>query len=736
MLSDVGKVAGTIASDAESAANQTMTQALGDSIEDFGKTAGEVLALASSAMLVKDSKELAAKLEEGIPAILGSIADGVMGQTTEIKGIGDAVSSAAAAAISIGELIRAKANGDDITAEQIGTALSNCIDAALKAADAGLGNSTDPQAGEAQTAIDAVGAQLKKAAEGFGKSPDAEKLLTGTDSERKKAASKLLLMLLLNAPAAAAGSAEGFSGDDADTAAKALEQAATIADALEKAGDTVSEKLKESDEEIKKLEAEIEAKRQADIVDEADDLVDQLEKEREEWAKTVKAGLQPDGGGEAIMKAIADMRRNDAIMKAAIAVGSAGFEVASQFFAPMAAAGQLLKMTAHIAAAVQRAIDLKKMLDAQEWAESGASMYRSAIDNFVKTQGEQLTEHSIKAAMCALRAASEIAASGYPAAKAAAAGVAVAQQAVDVGFMIYKESQMRIAWKTTRNWLENRGNRRLGLKAQRLNPTLAKYAIAYGAQTGDVVATRTMNEIGLTNQMLQSEDVGVTLVVAWLNARFSEDQKIAFQWETTQEWQKRLPEPDLVQPNVFGAFAAMSSAAEPFFDQVPATIAKPPNALIGSLNKYVVAEKAHSTEKKETDKLRAAGKAKDASPEAMTALRDALTTETDAAKEALRLAKIFQSEATKVVSSVHSLSPNKTNADKDAFKGVRAGMADVVVAYRSLMDDQVEILENDLLTPLIELTRVQAMIKAAIDKTTQKDGANENAPPGSGRATG
>jgi hypothetical protein len=342
----------------------------------------------------------------------------------------------------------------------------------------------------------------------------------------------------------------------------------------------------------------------------------------------------------------------------------------------------------------------------------------------------------MKAAMCALRAATEIAASGYPACKAAAAGAALAQQAVDVGFMIYNETQMRAAWKITREWLGARNNRRLGLKAQRLNPTLAKYAIAYGAMDGDPVATKTMNSIGLTNQMLQSEEAGVVLVKSWLEARFSEDQKITFKWETTQDWQKKLPEPALEQQNLFAAFAAMSEATKAFFGTPPAVVETPPNALVGSLNRYVSAAKTHEDLKKKTvtareayrtemDRVAALPKSPPGKPdplagpdtEVLRAFSEALKAEADAGQDALRLANIFVPEATKVVTQVLGLS-NETG-DSNAFKGVRAGISDVVVAYRSLMEDEIEVLQSDLITPLMEQMRVTATLKVA----------NENSPP-------
>jgi hypothetical protein len=161
----------------------------------------------------------------------------------------------------------------------------------------------------------------------------------------------------------------------------------------------------------------------------------------------------------------------------------------------------------------------------------------------------------------------------------------------------------------------------------------------------------------------------VTLLKAWLEARFSEDQKITFKWETTQEWQKKLPAPELTQQNVFAAFSVLSDAAAPFFDSPPSIVASPPNALIGSLNRYLGAAKTHEAlkkksetareaYKKENEKLAASVKSpsgKGESPDVavIQAFCDALTAETEAAKDALRLANIFLPAATKVVSGVN-----------------------------------------------------------------------------------
>jgi flagellin-specific chaperone FliS len=373
---------------------QTLNAQLATDLGNLGQLASDGLQLASSMLLAKDAKDLASKIVDAVPGLLGDIANGVASSFTQDSSdfdvdITTAVTAGAQSVVDIGTLIKDRADGKDVTADQIGTALADCINTAFSAASAGLDKVGTDLSTQIDTSLTAVSTQLQAAAKGFGKSPDGDKLLNGTPDERKKAAGKLLLMLLLNAPAAASGVTGTVQDGDSQTATDALDKAASIIETMQAGADKAQEKLAEAEKQIKEIEEQLAAQRDKEMITEADDILDQIEKEREAWKKQVKAGLLAEGGQTAIMDAIKEMKRNEAIMKAAIAIGSAGLEVAGQFFAPIMAAGQLLKMTAHMTAAIERAVDLKKMLDAQTWAESGSSMYRSAIDGFVKTQGEQ-----------------------------------------------------------------------------------------------------------------------------------------------------------------------------------------------------------------------------------------------------------------------------------------------------------------------------------------------------------
>ena len=82
-----------------------------------------------------------------------------------------------------------------------------------------------------------------------------------------------------------------------------------------------------------------------------------------------------------------------------------------------------------------------------------------------------------------------------------AAGVAASAE--DTVFKFYKQRTLHRAWEKTKKSLENPQNRKLALIAREMNPTLAKYTIAYGALIeGNATAMTALNRIGLDRETL------------------------------------------------------------------------------------------------------------------------------------------------------------------------------------------------------------------------------------------
>lgn len=703
MLADFAAEAPTLADDGMALSGRAASTELSTALSDAGPIVKQSLDLVAGCLTADTADEVADKLASGLPDILGKVVGAATAGVTDIN-VDQIVKGGAGTLATAAKMIKDKAKGNAVDPAKVQSLLQGFIDEALTSA-------TDAVPKDSTTAKE-LGA-VQSSLSGIIGSADVTALLSAkSPADAKKAASKMLVTILLSAPGSAGDLASDSGTSTGSEVGDKLKQAQDIIDKIKDAGDQAKQRLEQANTEIEAIRKEMAEQHDAEAEKEADELMDQFEKDRAEFQQLVKNALRPDGQQKLIMKMIADMKRDQAIMQMAISLGSAGVEVAAQFFAPLAIGKEILKMVAHLAAVIQRAQDLKKFLDAQQWAESAVSVYRSSIDNFLKNQADQLSEHSIKAAMCALRVASESAAVGFPAAKAVSAGVLIAQSAVDAGFSIYKETQMHQAWMTTKEALADPDDRKLGLKARRLNPTLAKYSIAYGALTErDPVAVKTMNEVGLTNDMLQSEEAGVKLVKIFLETRFPEDAKIAFKWDATAEWARNLPAPALEAPNIFNAFATISEQASVYFDGVPGALAKPPSALVGSLSRLTAQSKTHADAMKQTEKVREAGKKTDASEQELQAFRDALAAETEAGKQARRSATIAKTEAGKLVGTISGLKSQQ--GDPKAFTAFLAATTDIVATYRSLIDDQISQLEGDLLTPLVELTKAEVALKKA-----------------------
>jgi hypothetical protein len=347
--------------------------------------------------------------------------------------------------------------------------------------------------------------------------------------------------------------------DAVGTAAPTSEELLKIINLGNKQADAIgemAEKLQavpEKREEFRKKAEELRKK-----YDKADDKTEELEelktveaelaKEREEYQKSLNrlsTNEPSDEDFKSIAKLIAKIETDRAIMKAAAAVGSAGFTVAQEFFAPLKAAGSLIKFLVNLQAAVERAIALSKWVDARKGAVSAVSPYSTSIENFVKNQAEQFSHYTIQSALMAIQTGSAIAENGYPPVKALTIAAGAAATLEDTIYKFYKQQSLVKAWKTTKLSLEDPQNRKLALVARRMNPSLAKYTIAYGALIDqDPIAVRAMNSIGLDREALSRANDQVGLVKKFLQTTYPDDGEVFGKLPATAKGRK-VPTPAL-----------------------------------------------------------------------------------------------------------------------------------------------------------------------------------------------
>ena len=150
----------------------------------------------------------------------------------------------------------------------------------------------------------------------------------------------------------------------------------------------------------------------------------------------------------------------------------------------------------------------------------------------------------LSSAMLVLKVAGEIAAL-TPASvvgKIISASADMAMAVEDALYIVYNRVRLESAWALTKKALDNPHYRRLNLAVRALNPTLAKYSIAYGAiEVKDPIAISAMNKIGLSNETLEQPDAKVNQVVAFLEALYDEDIEVKRQYTRDTGWVSNAP---------------------------------------------------------------------------------------------------------------------------------------------------------------------------------------------------
>ena len=241
-----------------------------------------------------------------------------------------------------------------------------------------------------------------------------------------------------------------------------------------------------------------------------------------------------------IEQKILQMKKDEAIFKMIVNIGGLAFDVAANFLAPMAMGGALLRMMQWATKAVKKRIDFNNFCDSKKAMMNSASCYSSAIRRFRDEARAQHAHYSINAAcegvkiVAAVLQCTPAAVGGIIAAQAASGAEAVEA----VIYEINKRDNLRIAWKTYKQALNNPENRKLGLVAIRKNPTLAKYAVAWGAVVEqDPLVSDFMSYCNLNADTVQG-NANIDKVVEYLEARLPDDLVVVGRRydETTADW--------------------------------------------------------------------------------------------------------------------------------------------------------------------------------------------------------
>lgn len=245
-----------------------------------------------------------------------------------------------------------------------------------------------------------------------------------------------------------------------------------------------------------------------------------------------------DAEYKSIAKLIAQLDRDRAIWDgltalfgAGLGVASAAIKVAAAVVPVLKIAGQYVKYIANLKAAADRLTAFLEWKESRRDAVSAVSPYATSVENFCANQDSQFTHYTIQTAANAIQALLAVGEMTplAPAFTIAGGTVAAAAASEELVYKFFKQRALSIAWNNTKEALEprNKGNRKMALLVREINPTLAKYTIAYGALIErSPIAITAMSRIGLDRETLTRAGDGVKAVKDYLEKLYVDDNVV------------------------------------------------------------------------------------------------------------------------------------------------------------------------------------------------------------------
>ncbi|MBL0719563.1 hypothetical protein JI742_06635 [Piscinibacter sp. Jin2] len=239
------------------------------------------------------------------------------------------------------------------------------------------------------------------------------------------------------------------------------------------------------------------------------------------------SGDNPEIYAGMLQRRIEQLERDKELLEWSTKLVGLGIDTAANFIAPLAAVGSAVKMAKNILQAGMRTRDLVVFIEKRNGLFNAASAYSQPVKNFIANSRSQMLHYMANAAFEAVKMIGAILQCGgitAPAGLAVTTAGSIAQSLEAVIYEIDKRVKLEIAWRTYRSYLARPENRRLGLVAIKSNPTLAKYAVAWGAVIKkDRLVVDFVSACGLTPETLKDPNAGVDEVVKYLEARMPDD---------------------------------------------------------------------------------------------------------------------------------------------------------------------------------------------------------------------
>jgi hypothetical protein len=342
------------------------------------------------------------------------------------------------------------------------------------------------------------------------------------------------------------------------------------------------------DEKLEKAELDAMQKEVDEAGGDADEDIDLLKTMDEAEPSSTDKVQQDKEAQHEIQPLIDKLERTKKILGVAEKMADMGISLAVKLFPPASAAKDFKKFAVETMKAVKHAQALIEWLDHKSMSKKARSPVLEAVKNRVGNEERQHLEHSIQASLSLLAGISKVIGSAVPhAAPAVVVGEAInlLQSGIDIGSGVLTEVQMAVAWNTYKKALANPKDRKQARMAMQQNPTLAKYAIAYGAFSAeDPAAKQIANKCNLSLRVLQNPKTNVQNIVKYLEALYDEDPVLLRAVAVPVDWHPGKPE------LTAGSWAAFQVAAKK--DARPQLVNLDKGPVAAALVRMAQAEKA------------------------------------------------------------------------------------------------------------------------------------------------
>lgn len=306
-----------------------------------------------------------------------------------------------------------------------------------------------------------------------------------------------------------------------------------IADAKQMRDKAVKELLERNAfmEEVAASSKEFEAMLNSDLAGESE------EDENEGDTRTLKA-------------LITTIQRDRKIMQMADSLVGMGLQAAAAFFPPMGAVMDFKTFAVEASKAVAHLQQLLVWKQNATEARNAVTVQVHAMLNRVGLEEDAVIEHQIKSTLALISGIGNIIATAgahaAPAGVAMSAAAKAARASLDLALTIKSAAEMERAWNKFQKALQNPRDRKNIRMAIEKNPTLAKYALVWGAlNDNNPIAKKALKRCGLTDPIIAKEQANVKGVIEYLEVLYNDDPIVLKAVPDTSGWGWKAPRPEL-----------------------------------------------------------------------------------------------------------------------------------------------------------------------------------------------